>query len=333
MSLKKTAVAILALSSSLSFAGTMGPVCTPGNVTVPCEQSAWDLGVQALYLKPSYDADAGYAGFYTNGTHRQWNEIDTDWGWGFKVEGSYHFNTGNDVNLNWYHFDDTTHAVHNINTFVQPYNINLRTKARWDAVNLEMAQHVDFGDYTNVRFHGGLQYARIRNDAYTNLPASNLLLGVPFPVATLVPQAYFATNAKFDGIGPRVGADTSYDMKNGFSLYANTALALLVGTSDFNALLTVAPGTPATAGTFTASASKNHVVPEVEAKIGGKYSHAMAQGNLTVDAGWMFVNYFNAQHAIGVAGGLAAPGLGAVIFETDFAVNGPYVGLHWVGNA
>lgn len=301
LSLKKTALAVLALGSSAAFAGTMGPVCTPGSVTVPCEATAWDVGIYALYLQPTYDADLGYVGNYVNNNHNTYRDWDADWGWGFKLEGSYHFGTGNDFNVNWYHFSDTTGNDYMFGTAPNGYNAHVSNKAQWDAVNFEFGQHVDFGERKNIRFHGGAQYANLKNTGtFSNILNTGQNAGLEM---------------KFSGFGPRAGADFSYDWGNGFEMYANTAGAILVGTSKFSTWNNLAA--------TTASGSKNSVVPEVEAKLGAKYNYAMAQGVVSLDGGWMFVNYFNANHTMGnVLNG-----------ETDVAFNGPYIGLKWVGNA
>lgn len=330
LNLNKTAAAVLALGivgSSAAIAGTMGPVCTPGNVTVPCERTAWDFGVYALYLQPTYNANMGYAGansFVTTGVDsvefdNEFNEANPRYGWGFKLEGSYHFNTGNDLNLNWYHYNKTTDKDFVVNPFVDPLLLDTSFESKWDAVNLELGQHIDVSENKKVRLFAGVQYARIQNEADA---AAFINVGADEPLVVAA-----GNTMKFNGAGPRVGIDMMYDFGNGFAIYGTGATALLVGTSSFdNGAVAIFPTDPETTVAVFNHGSKNAVVPEVEAKLGAKYTYAMAQGDISLDGGWMVANYFNAQHT-----GVSVLGL-PVTVESDFAINGPYLGLKWVGN-
>lgn len=306
LNLKKTAVAVLALTSSAVFAGTMGPVCTPGNVTVPCESTAWDVGIYALYMQPVYDANLGYNAVTANANLAlpridvDFHDSDLDWGWGFKLEGSYHFNTGNDINVNWYHLDTTTTTP-----LVQGLNIaglnivdNFAANTKWDAVNAEFGQHIDVSEAYKVRLHGGVQYARINSDFAHQFNAAAVTV---------------LADTEFNGFGPRAGMDTSYMLGNGFSVYGNAATALLIGTSKFTDAV-VTNGTTL----LTLNGSKTAMVPMLEGKLGAKYNMAMAQGDLILDAGWMWTNYFQANHV-------------APVVESNFAVDGPVFGVKWIG--
>lgn len=312
LNLKKTAVAVLALGSSAVFAGTMGPVCTPGNVTVPCERTAWDFGGQALYLQPVYSGGLGYHGYTTpDGVTRNYSDIDPSWAWGFKLEASYHFNTGNDLNLNWYHISksNTDGFVGFFEDAVAPLAGTIYYKPKWDAVNLELGQHVDFSENQNIRFHGGGTWSRIEHDgSYYN---------------TIIATSN-AFESKFDGGGPRIGADYTFGMGNGFNVYANGAAALLIGHSKWN----TSGLTPYTISPV--NGSKTTLVPELEAKLGANYTYAMAQGDLILDAGWMWINYFNAHHVI--VANTAVGTVGGGVYDSDFGLQGPYFGLKWIGN-
>ncbi|WP_133130644.1 Lpg1974 family pore-forming outer membrane protein [Legionella yabuuchiae] len=310
--LKKSAIAIFTLSSSVAFAGTMGPICTPDPVTVPCERSAWDIGIQALYLQPSFsDEPNNFIGYFLSPFQTSRTLVDNDgrWGWGFKLEGSYHYNTGNDVNLNWYHLNDNTQTRSlpvNYVAFGGLPAANAETaytqSPKWDAVNLELAQTINYGHWVNVRVHGGAQYARLQADI-SYLGENEDDTGYSF-----------GQSSTYNGFGARTGVDVAYDMGKGLNIYTKAATAILFGKSKITQQFS------SSAGAFVpARGSRTVVVPELEGKLGLNYNHPLANGLLTIDGGYMWVNYFDALTTISLD-------------DSNFALNGPYFGLKWVGS-
>lgn len=329
LNLRKTALAVLALGSISSsvIAGTMGPACVPGSVTVPCERTAWDFGVGAIYLQPTGNSTFGYLGYdgrdvvnidFIDGLDKRFNDFNPQWGWGFKLEGSYHYNRGDDINLNWYHINNTTRRDIDFDVSFFIFNIDdlitldTSVNPKWDAVNLEFGKHMDFDETKSARFHAGVQYAHIQNNMFLT----------PDVLPEFLDEASLSNTMKFNGFGPRVGADFNYLLGNNFSIYGNGAAALLVGTSSFSNVLSIDNNF-----ILGNNGSRTTVVPELELKIGAKYVYVAAQGDFTLDAGYMWVDYIGEPlHAgLGTLGVAFAQG-------TDFALNGPYIELKWEGN-
>jgi len=316
--LRKTAAAVFALGSSIAAAGTMGPVCAPIPVTVPCESTAWDFGVQALYLQHSGQEHNGFFSSSSRGTSSftgsdfGHDDFNNDWDWGFKLEASYHFSTGNDLNVNWYHYNsDNDDDADNFffEGFASPFavggNFRHHQNPEWDAVNVEFGQLANFGEHKVIRFHGGIQYARIEHERRWDMDSA--LFGSPFAGFSGLAEH---RDEVFNGVGPRVGLDAAYHFGNGFAIYANGATALLVGENrnEHNNFLF----------NFTGHNNRDTVVPEMEAKLGAKYGYATGSGEFTLDAGYMVVNYF---HPMRTWRGV----------NTDFSLQGPYFGAKWVG--
>lgn len=326
--LNKTAIAVMVLSASglanaAMYAPEPAPTCSPGDVTIPCEAKAWDIGIQALYLKQIATANgAYYLGDVNNDGFDTYNELDRDWGWGFRLEGSYHFGPGNDVSVNWTHYDrstDQTFAygnppVYNPLTYIPLDGFRVEHNSRLEQVNMVFGQHVDVGMNKNMRYYAGLQYALIRTEDTVRTTA--------FDPVFQVNQHYSRNIArKFSGLGPHVGTDYAYDFGNGFSFTANAAASLLFGTSKNYLTNFITPLAP---GIVLASTRASHkmIVPEVEAKLGANYAHAMSNGTLTLEAGYQVMNYFNAVTLTPAAG----------VTTTDFGLHGPYFGFKWLGN-
>ncbi len=317
--LKKTTLGILGLAvSSLVSAGGMDsgpPSCIPGNVTVPCETRKWDLGVQALYLQPTYSSNKGYEKSSTYG----YKKTEPKWGWGYRIEGSYHYNTGDDITMTLIQFDNSTRrggfigATNFSNSFL-PFNLEITN--RFDQVNFILGQHVDMGDRKKARFYGGLQYAKIRLEErrnFSTLPAVLLLQG-----ANRLQQYH---NSEVYGVGPVIGIDYSYLLVNGLSLTANTATSLLYGTSRFTEGFRIGPTGLIR---FNDNLSYKLVLPSFEAKLGLAYTHEWFNGDLNIEGGVQAINYFNVFKSSGQ--------FNTQNGKTDFGLYGPYLGAKWVGN-
>lgn len=326
--LKKTTLAVLGLISiNLANAGTMGPICAPGNVTVPCEASQWDLGIQALYLKTLFNADKVYQRIVDplNIAPDGYGLVNNKWDWGFRLEGSYHFNTGNDVTLNWMHFKNNATQPGFVGQFILSFPIEVTlpytvvSKNQFDQVNLVLGQHVDLSPVNKLRFYGGMQYANIQADItnYSNGTTADLIAGG-------ITSENRIENTDFKGFGPAAGIDYSYFLTEGLSLTANGAGSILYGTSRiYSAYVTL----PANQTLQSIYGTRKIIVPSLEAKLGLNYGYHMAQGVLNLEGGYQAVNYFRAVQATGINGFA-----GGKLTDSDFGLYGPYLGLKYVGN-
>lgn len=320
--LKKTTAVILALlATNLASAGEMSsaPACVPGDVTVPCEATKWDLGVQALYLRPIYGSERGY-GVHFNDSYNLKN-IAPDWDWGYRLEGSYHYKTGSDATINLTHFDASSHAgtftgqytlITQLGPLVQTADFDLELNNRMDQVNLVFGQHIDLGLQENLRLYGGVQYLNLRVNSTSNFD-------LPLAIELATNGAGVINNTNFSGAGPVMGVDYGYNLTQGLSLTANTAASLLYGTSRLNAANAYGNGLVL----FDLYNSRKVIVPGLEAKLGANYALAMMQGMLNIQGGYQVTNYFN----------VLQDSQYSVLTTSDFGLYGPYLGVKWLGNA
>ncbi len=316
--MNKISLTLLAMTvSGISVAGTMGPVCTPGNVTVPCEAKQWDLGVQALYLRPVFDASRGYQQVAASDQTTQYTQVDNDWNWGYQIEGSYHFNTGNDISLNWTHFGTDAAQGELFGLLIPAFGVpgnafyTAVTQNKFDQVNLEMGQLANFGSYKSMRFYGGLQYAYIQTRAINYFSDTNSVYNL-------------FDNADYRGAGPVVGIDYAYKLTSSLSVTANGSGSILYGTTRYN---TGYIFTPANLVYTSVYASKKLIVPSIEAKIGLNYAHPIAQGMLNLEGGYQALNYFNALQ------GQPLNIINSNLKDSSYGLYGPYFGVKYVGAA
>lgn len=308
---------------SFCHAGTMGKVCNPILTTVPCKATLWDIGIDALYLSPIYNQSTD---IYNNPITIM-QDLHNSWDWGYRIEGSYHFATGNDFNLNWSHLRDATNNNTNtIQTSNGNHNVDNSTNSHFDQVNAILEQHVSFTERDDTQFYAGFQYAHIRasnqfNYNYNQVDGSNI-------------DEHFIheiIKTNFNGVGPTMGINFIYSIMSGLNVTANSSASITYGSThltynatDFRTPI-VGAGTVRTIAE-SYSASTHIIVPSLETKLGLNYAYLLWRGTLTIDGGYQTINYFNALSEYTVTNSSIRK-----LYFADFGLFGPYFGIHWLG--
>ena len=63
------------------------------------------------------------------------------------------------------------------------------------------------------------------------------------------------------------------------------------------------------------------ILPAVDAKLGLNYTYTMQKGELVLDAGWLWVNYFDAINSLSIPAN-----------SGNFGAQGVYFGAQWHGD-
>lgn len=339
---KKISLAVIGLlASSFVSAGSMGPACTPGNVTVPCETRAWEFGIDALYLTSSYSTQNSittlvdsliFPGFATLTAPvvrlpsiPVFQDIDNNWDWGSRLEGAYHFNTGNDFKITWLHYKNSQSKDWSYNVIVNAFadgrrkvDASLNAQDRIDQVNFELGQHVDAGLVKKLRFFGGVQYAHLQVNSTTDFVIQRRVFFAPAPNSEIT-----YNNTDYQGFGPMAGLDYSYNLTDAFSVTASGSGSVLYGTNRYLAGVLDKTGLLSVASVGDRS---DLMVPSLQAKLGVNYAYNMTEGQFNIKAGFEALNYFNVLRS-------QPAGITTNIVTSDYALYGPYAGISYVGNA
>jgi hypothetical protein len=304
MSIKKALLLVGMLCATMAHAASFGEynTCSDSNNVVPCEADAWGIAIEGLYFQNNGNSLVGeaFGGRLTvlindNYTYKP------KFGAGYRIEGSYHFGTGNDLTLVWSHYKTTSDAnVAGNSSFTQRFSL----ESQFEILNLEFGQSLAFGEKLNFRAHGGIQIAELKEDWSQDVDNN----GVPNNNGTLL-----STDMnKPSGAGIRVGLDSYYDVGRGISIFVRTAGAILYMENKHTG------GPRGLTNAFWASGTETitSLAPEVELSIGAKYAYEFDEGDLSIRLGWEEIVYFN-----------------TAFLNSSLSWNGGVIGFKWVGNA
>ena len=302
MDFKKSVLTLLALGLSgvASAGGFMpAPACTNQPVTVPCEHSGWDFGLTAYWLRPSSNFTAllfGEQEFSPDFEEISSYRYSPKHRLGFGVEGSYHWGTGNDINVNWtrFHQDyDYRYLGVRLGPSAEASNTNIDVK--FDELNFELGQMLMAGSKWDVRSHFGASFARIDIDTTSHIATGN---SEGEARGRLVAGQYdiHRFHSQVKGVGPRAGFDLAYQITDQFSVVGHTAMSLIFG--DRATEFVVTAGAPN--NQYFNWGDRHSVMLGASGKLGLAYNTSMHGMNTMIEGGYTVMTYHDGIDLFGV---------------------------------
>jgi hypothetical protein len=344
------AIRVLSTVSLLLGSSVVSAAVTNIGVALPNTLPSNEFSFTALALKPSAN-NLNYVIFNKElpAQSPNWreNELMPAYSFAFAIAASRVFEEGRDVNLEWTHLYSSTSdstVAPNANFFLGPdyeigpaslpvHNATGNAVFRYDVVNLDFGQHVLFGQHVQMHFFAGLSNGYLREQV-TATYSGNLTGLIPGPFSTRQ-----QVTSSFIGLGPRLGAEGSYTLDNGFGFLGEAAVSALIGSSyTKTGYVSQSPILVATFGQLSpntqtiADQTVKQVIPGLDAKVGISYRHAYRNNSvLTVSAGYQAAVYVNAINQY-IPQSLVVPMTTGGIFvatmshtQSNYSVQGPFL--------
>lgn len=254
----------------------------------------------------------------------------------------------------------------------------VKHRIRQGSLDFDAGQYINIDNFMRLRLFAGLRYSRVKNEVIATYLLVNPIGFTQQPSFVFVPDfegvVGFETTeiltstgsledivnqtSKFEGIGPRFGAEGSFHLGGGFGLVGGLSTALLVGRQQ-SSLSQVIDGeilvnvleqnvsvTSLTPGIFAeltgledsivqfpaqilssenyTLGSSTRIVPNIEAKIGLNYTFPLRHCRfIDIEIGYLANYYFNAVDRL-----TAIPPIFTVLNPVntlDVAFSGPYL--------
>ncbi|NKB46447.1 MAG: hypothetical protein GKR77_01505 [Legionellales bacterium] len=302
------AMATVCCFSSLAQAAGYYAGCEEESVMLECPFEGLHVTGRYLYVQPT--GDQLFSSLNQNAT----------FGDGFFLAFGYHFGNDSDLTANWTFFKSDTKRIvvpEAAALLPDPFSRE-RVDDRLHSINLEFGQTSHWGEFVEVRFHTDLNYTHISRG-----------------------RSFFAQqyrySQRFNGFGPRLGADLNYSIgASGLTLIGQANVGLLFGESRLNGVNTLFGEDGEIIAIGPIRSNTEVVTPVFEWRLGAEYIFELSTGYLSIQGGYQWVSYLqvlqypNLTQTPGLA---QTPALGGTVFgeRNNFGYHGFYIGLRWQG--